>query len=85
MKKTVNDAIEEYNKYRVPEVKAKLISIDEISFHVEFTGYYYESCGFYDYFDDFSILLEDDFGLKTKIRKIDEIPRGAVVTFELVN
>lgn len=84
MKKTVNDAIEEYNKYRVPEVKAKLIYIDEMSFHVEFKGSFCESCGFYDYFDDLSILLEDDFGLKTKIRKIDEMPRGAVVKFELV-
>ncbi len=85
VKKTVNDAIEEYNKFRVPEVIAKLISIDTTSFHVEFTGSFCESCGFYDYFDDFSILLEDDFGLKTKIREIHEISEGAVVKFEIVD
>jgi len=85
MKKTVNEAIEEYNKYRIPEVKAKLIFIDEASFHVEFKGSFCESCGFYDYFDDFSILLEDDYRLKTKIKEINEIAKGAVVKFEMVD
>jgi superoxide reductase len=85
VKKTINDAIKEYNKFRIPEIKAKLISINGISFNVEFTGSFCESCGFYDYFDDFSILLEDDYGLKTKIIEINEISEGAVVKFEMVD
>ena len=84
VKKTINDAIKVYNDFRVPEVKAKLISSDRKSVHVEFTGSFCESCGFYDYFDDFIILLEDDFGLKTKIKEIKDLSGGAIVTYEIL-
>ena len=52
---------------------------------VEFTGSFCETCGFYDYFDDFRILLEDDFGLKTDTKKIEEIHEGAVVEFVITS
>lgn len=38
MKEKIEEAIEEYNKYRVPEAKAKLISFDKGVFKVEFRG-----------------------------------------------
>ena len=84
MKNTIKDAVKLYNDFRAPEVKAKLISSDGKTVHVEFTGSFCESCGFYDYFDDFIILLEDDFGLKTKIKEIKDLPEGAIVTYEVV-
>lgn len=81
--KLIFNAIEEFNKYRVPEVKAKLISFKGGTFLVEFTGSFCETCGFYDYFDDFRILIEDNYGLKTEIKEIEEIYEGAVVKFEV--
>lgn len=82
-KEKVEKAIEEYNRYRVPEAKARLISFGEKSFEVEFTGPFCRTCGFSDYFDDFKILLEE-IGLETKIAEIKEISEGALVKFEAI-
>lgn len=76
----VAEAIAEFNKYRVPEIEAKLISLGEESFEIEFTGTFCDTCGFYDYFDDFKILLEE-FELMTEITEIREIDEGALVIF----
>lgn len=73
-------ALKEFNKYRVPEVKARLDSIKDDTLVVEFTGSFCETCGFYDYFDDFKFIL-DDHGVTTEIDKIEEIYEGAVVRF----
>ena len=48
-----------YNKYHSPEAVTNIISINKASFKVEFTGSYCVSCGFYDYFDDYKILLQE--------------------------
>lgn len=76
-------AIEEFNKYRVPEAKARLISLDEKSFKIEFTGSFCLTCGFYDYFDDYKIFLQE-VGLETEIAEIEEIDEGSVVKFDIV-
>ena len=76
-------AIDEFNKYRAPEAKARLISQDENSFKIEFTGSFCRTCGFYDYFDDYRILLQE-IGMETKIRAIEEIDEGAIVIFEMI-
>jgi superoxide reductase len=73
-------ALEEFNKYRVPEVKARLDSIKDDALVVEFTGSFCETCGFYDYFDDFKFIL-DDHGVTAAIDEIEEIYEGAVVWF----
>ena len=80
LEKILKKTIEEYNKYRTPEVIARLISIDNSKFRIEFTGHFCFTCGFYDYFDDFRFLLEEH-KVKTKITEIEEIEEGAVVTF----
>lgn len=71
IKEKVVEVTEEFNKYRMPEAKARLISLCKKSFKMEFTGSFCRTCGFYDYFDDYKILLEDA-GLKTEIAKIEE-------------
>ena len=76
----LKETIREYNKYRTPEVTAKLVSIDDVSFRIEFSGHFCFTCGFYDYFDDLRFLLED-INIITKITAVDEIDLGAVVTF----
>ena len=82
LRKIIEKAIEEYNKYRSPEVAAKLISLDKKVFKIEFIGSFCRTCGFYDYFDDLKILLED-FGLKTEIVEILEKIEGAAVKFTI--
>lgn len=83
IREKIAKAIEEFNKYRVPEARAKLISIKEKAFKIKFTGSFCQTCGFYDYFDDYKIILEDA-GLKTKIVEIEEIENGAIVKFEAI-
>ncbi|MCP8304435.1 MAG: hypothetical protein H3Z50_03065 [archaeon] len=83
LKNIIENAVNEYNRYRSPEATATLISMDKRFFDIEFTGTFCYTCGFYDYFDDYKILLEE-IGLKTKITKIEEIDEGAVVKFEVI-
>jgi len=80
-RKAIAKAIEEFNKYRSPEATAKLISLGKKSFRVEFTGSFCKTCGFYDYFEDFRLILEEK-GMKTETGKINETEEGAKVKFE---
>ncbi|RLG49904.1 MAG: hypothetical protein DRN96_08830 [Thermoproteota archaeon] len=82
MRKILEKAIEEYNRYRSPEVTAKLKAIAEGRFKVEFTGPFCSTCGFYDYFDDFRYVLLG-IGVKSRIARVVELDEGAVVEFEL--
>lgn len=77
-----NRAIKEYNMYRVPEVKVKLIELDDDWLKINFEGSYCLTCGFYDYFDDFKITLED-LGLKTYITDIEEKDESVNVKFKI--
>jgi superoxide reductase len=70
-----------YNKYHSPETITKILSINQTSFDVEFTGSFCISCGFYDYFDDYKILLQEH-GIDATILKIIEIEEGAIVKFK---
>jgi hypothetical protein len=80
----VDQAIKEYNKYRVPEVKASLLEFRGDLLRVSFEGSYCLTCGFYDYFDDFKITLED-LGLKTDITNIEEKDESVTVNFKIFN
>jgi len=82
-REVIKKAIEEYNKYRSPEIVAKLTSVSKRSFKVEFTGPFCLTCGFYDYFDDFKIVLEE-YGLRVRVEEIEELGDGAVVKFTRV-
>ena len=59
IKNLVEEAINEYNKFHGSEAIAHLRSFDEKGFTLEFTGSYCNTCGFYDYFEDYKVLLED--------------------------
>jgi len=56
--------------------------MDENSFTIEFKGTFCYTCGFYDYFDDFKILLEEH-GLRVRIVGVNEFSEGAIVKFIL--
>ena len=55
-----------------------MVALEEGSFKIEFTGSFCHACGFYDYFDDYKVILEENFRLKTKINEIEEIEEGTV-------
>lgn len=75
--------MEEYNKYRSPEVEARLIHVGNEEFTVKFGGSFCYTCGFYDYIDDFLIELRDA-GIDAEIKEIiEEMPEGVVVMFKV--
>lgn len=76
-------AIEEYNKYRSPEINARVVSMAGDTFQIEFRGSFCYTCGFYDYFEDYRILLEEK-GLITRILDIKELDEGALVSFQVI-
>jgi len=78
----VEQAIKEFNKYRSPEAKARLIKFDGKSILIEFTGTFCMTCGFYDYFDDFKLILKEK-GVNAEIKNIEEMENGATVTFKI--
>jgi len=82
LKKTIEKVVKEYNQYRSPEATASVNSVDEKFLKIKFTGSFCNTCGYHDYFDDFIVLL-DEVGLKSKIGKIKEIDKGAVVRFQI--
>lgn len=83
----VGAAIRRYNKYRSPEVNAKLLSVEdkEDRFVVLFTGSFCRTCGFYDYFEDLIYDLLDESNIKAKITKVKEEweTENFKVTFEV--
>ena len=70
LNKLVSDTLEIYNKYRSPEAKAKLISLDNQGFTIEFEGVFCQSCGVKDYFED--LIYE----LKSLDKKVDVAIQG---------
>lgn len=53
LKGAVFKAINEYNKYRSPEAKAKLVKINKKALVLDFEGTFCKTCGVYDYLEDF--------------------------------
>ena len=76
-------AILEYNRYRVNLVKAELKEFGETGFTVFFDGSFCETCGYYDYYEDLQVLLEDDYGLESRITEIMHLDEGDLVRFTL--
>ncbi len=80
----VERAVQEFNRYRSPEARAQVMSISENgSIGISFTGTFCKSCGYHDYFDDFSVVLEE-MGMESEMGSIRELDEGgAVVEFFL--
>ncbi len=71
-----------FNRYRSPEAVAKILSVHDLKIAVEFTGHFCRTCGFYDYFDDFAIFLEEE-GIHSEIKEVKEKEDGAIVLFSV--
>ena len=83
IKEKIDRAIKKFNKYRSPEATAEMLSFLGDVFEVEFSGPFCQSCGFYDYFDDFKAALEE-VGLSVEVKNVEETGEGAIVEFELL-
>lgn len=80
----LSEVADEYNRYRAPEAEAEVLRVEGDRFMVRFTGSFCYTCGFYDYFDDYAFLLEDDYGVRVRIAEVREVDSGAVVSFEVI-
>ena len=81
----IEAAILEYNRYRVYLVQAELRELDETDFSVFFDGSFCETCGYYDYYEDLQVLLEDEYGINSRIVDIKHLEKGDLVRFSLVS
>ncbi|MBS7642142.1 MAG: hypothetical protein QW374_01820 [Candidatus Bathyarchaeia archaeon] len=78
----LGQVIDEYNRYRSPEVTAKIEYIGEDYIDILFKGSFCYTCGFYDYFEDF-IIEAREFGIILSLERIVEIGGGAIVRFKV--
>lgn len=83
IEKTINSAIEEFNKYHSPEVHAELANVNKEFAIIKFNGPACSGCGAYDYFEDLRIEVENTTGKPFNILKIDEDGSNFLVKFDL--
>jgi hypothetical protein len=68
----INEILAEYNKFRSPEVTAKLLHIKDGKLILEFEGTFCNTCGFYDYFEDFIYEMKRLNNIELNIDNIKE-------------
>jgi len=73
LNKLILRTIEVYNRYRSPEVTAKLLELEKNGFTIEFEGSFCQSCGVQDYFEDFIYELKSlSSDMEAEIGKIEQ-------------
>lgn len=82
VKQLIEYAIEEFNRFHGVEATVKIVGWRENKLIAEFRDSFCLSCGFYDYFDDFSQLLESR-GVKAMILNITEQSDDVIVEYIL--
>jgi superoxide reductase len=78
----VRKAVERFNELRGRESSARILEISDESIVVEFTGNFCRTCGFYDYFEDLRLLMED-YNVRASIKVIEEFEDGSIVTYSI--
>lgn len=68
----INEILAEYNKFRSPEVTAKLLHIKDGKLILECEGTFCNTCGFYDYFEDFIYEMKRLNNIELNIDNIKE-------------
>jgi len=87
LSKHLSRTIDVYNRYRSPEVTAKLVKQERDGFTIEFRGALCQSCGAQDYFEDFIYDFEEVNGcVGVEIGKIKQIsPESFRVYYRILN
>ena len=68
----INEILAEYNKFRSPEVTAKFLRFKDGKLVLEFEGTFCNTCGFYDYFEDFIYEMKRLNKIELKVDDIKE-------------
>ena len=71
LKRFVERAIREYNKYRSPESTARLLKIEGDLVYIRFEGSFCATCGVNDWIEDMKYLMED-LGAEVELVEIVE-------------
>jgi len=82
--KFIRSLIKKFNSHREPEIRAEFSFFKNNILTIKFSGISCYTCGFYDYFEDFSSGLED-YGTKARISRIKEYSNKVLVDYELEN
>ncbi|HIQ13938.1 MAG TPA: hypothetical protein EYH44_06115 [Thermoprotei archaeon] len=77
MKERIQKAIEEYNRYRGVEAKAKILYLDKDILRVEIRGSFCETCGYYDWIEDIVYILRD-YDIDSELIRVNELDDGAI-------
>ncbi|MEM3103924.1 MAG: hypothetical protein QXD69_00265, partial [Candidatus Bathyarchaeia archaeon] len=72
LKDAVVKAINEYNKYRSPEAKAKLVKLSKKELILDLEGSFCRTCGVYDYLEDFIYELQKFTDVDLSIKSFKE-------------
>ncbi|MEM2929554.1 MAG: hypothetical protein QW797_01640 [Thermoproteota archaeon] len=78
LEEAVLKAVDEYNKYRSPEAKARLIKIREDGLIIDFEGTFCQTCGVYDYLEDFIYELQRFVDMSTEILNFKQYEPGKI-------
>ena len=71
-KEAIQNAIEEYNKYRSPRATVKLLNYSKKEIEVEIKGTFCRSCGMEDYFIDLVYELERE-GINAELLGFEKV------------
>ncbi len=67
----VRAAVRRYNRYRSPEVIARLEKLEGRELAVLFRGSSCRSCGSYDYLEDFALEASDVLGIAVRLHSFE--------------
>ncbi|MFX1486434.1 MAG: hypothetical protein ACFFBS_04980 [Promethearchaeota archaeon] len=72
LRKHIDRAIQEYNKYRGFEANAKIVRYHTNTLIVDFKGTYCGTCGLHDYFEDLIYELKDLINVDIRIEDSEQ-------------
>jgi hypothetical protein len=78
LEEAVLKAVDEYNKYRSPEARARFISIQGDKLTIDFEGTFCQTCGVYDYLEDFIYELQSFINVSIEILNVKEYAPGKI-------
>lgn len=79
----VESVREEFNRMHGSEAQVKVVEWLGDGFVAEFVGSFCVTCGFYDYFEDFALMLAKR-GVRVGILRVDEFEGGARVVYRFL-
>jgi hypothetical protein len=73
LSKMVEEAVEAYNRYRLPEATASIVKIEGSELVVNFQGSFCATCGLYDWLEDLIFEIQSIKFIDVKINRIERL------------